>query len=213
MSGDGADVDVSKQALGQIAKGITDTLGELKELGMVGSASMGRGFSDLALSGMESGNEGLTASMKTFCERWEWGVRALVQQGNRFAFDVGLSAGVMHEQDQYIQGSFKVLTNSAMGNPYASEKDVIGKDWGEVLSDNPYTQIRDADYSDESFDRARENSKEAWKGAVRDVNGSDMLLGNQIINATGMRDEVDAAVDDWVGPAPQPQAQPAGGER
>ncbi|MFF2790834.1 hypothetical protein ACFVT6_29460 [Streptomyces sp. NPDC058049] len=50
MSGDGADVDVSKQALGQIAKGITDTLGELKELGMVGSASMGRGFSDLALT-------------------------------------------------------------------------------------------------------------------------------------------------------------------
>ncbi|MCX5178177.1 hypothetical protein [Streptomyces virginiae] len=211
MSGDGADVDVSKQALGQIAKGITDTLGELKELGMVGSAGMGRGFSDLALSGMESGHEGLTASMKTFCERWGWGVRALVQQGNQFAFDVGLSAGVMHEQDQYIQGSFKVLTNSAMGNPYASEKDVIDKDWGEVLSDNPYTQIRDADYSAESFDRARENSKEAWKGAVRDVNSSDMLLGNQIINATGMRDEVDAAVDDWVGPAPQPQ--PSGGER
>ncbi|MER6251738.1 hypothetical protein ABT224_10225 [Streptomyces sp. NPDC001584] len=215
MSGDGADIDVSKQALGQIAKGITDTLGELKELGMVGSASMGRGFSDLALSGMESGHEGLTASMKTFCERWEWGVRALVQQGNQFAFDVGLSAGVMHEQDQYIQGSFKVLTNSAMGNPYASEKDVIDKDWGEVLSDNTYTQIRDADYSDESFDRARENSKEAWKGAVRDVNSSDMLLGNQIINATGLRDEMDAAVDDWVGPAPQPQPQPqpSGGER
>ncbi|MFE5863540.1 hypothetical protein ACFQ77_23745 [Streptomyces virginiae] len=211
MSGDGADVDVSKQALGQIAKGITDTLGELKELGMVGSASMGRGFSDLALSGMESGHEGLTASMKTFCERWGWGVRSLVQQGNRFAFDVGLSAGVMHEQDQYIQGSFKVLTNSAMGNPYASEKDVIDKDWGEVLSDNPYTQVRDADYSAESFDRARENSEEAWKGAVRDVNSSDMLLGNQIIDATGMREEVDAAVDDWVGPAPQPQ--PSGGER
>ncbi|MFJ6047373.1 hypothetical protein [Streptomyces sp. NPDC092307] len=213
MSGDGADVDVSKQALGQIAKGITDTLGELEELGMVGSASMGRGFSDLALSGMESGNDALTASMKTFCERWEWGVRALVQQGNRFAFDVGLSAGVMHEQDQYIQGSFKVLTNSAMGNPYASEKDVIEKDWGEVLSDNAYTQIRDADYSEESFDRARENSKEAWKGAVRDVNSSDVFLGNQIIDATGLRDEVDGAVDDWVGPAPQPPARPSGGER
>lgn len=205
MSGDGADIDVSKQALGQIAKGITDTLGELKELGMVGSASMGRGFSDLALSGMETGHEGLTASMKTFCERWEWGVRSLVQQGNQFAFDVGLSAGVMHEQDQYIQGSFKVLTNAGLGNPYASEQDVIDKDWGEVLSDNPYTQIRDADYSKESFDRANENSKEAWKSTVRDVNSSDMLLGNQMINATGLRDEVDAAVDGWVGPAPQPQ--------
>ncbi|MEV0992460.1 hypothetical protein [Streptomyces sp. NPDC049949] len=166
MSGDAADIDVSKRALGQIAKGITATLGELKGLGMVGSASMGRGFSDLALSGMESGHEGLTASMKTFCERGEWGVRPLVQQGNQFAFDVGLSAGVMHEQNQYIQGSFKVLTNAGMGNPYASEQEVIDKDWGGVLSDNLYTQVGDADYSDESFDRARESSKEAWKGTA-----------------------------------------------
>lgn len=35
MSGDGADLDVSKQALGLIAKGITDSLAELKELGSV----------------------------------------------------------------------------------------------------------------------------------------------------------------------------------
>ncbi|WP_405705068.1 hypothetical protein [Streptomyces sp. NBC_00069] len=208
MSGDGADLDVSQQALGQIARGITETLGELKELGMVGSASMGRGFSDIALSGMETGHDGLTSTFKTFCERWEWGVRSLVQQGNSFAAKVGLSAGVLHEQDQYIQGSFKVLTNSAMGNPYASEKDVIDKDWGEVLSDNAYTQIRDADYSQESFDRAAQNSKEAWKGAVRDVNTSDMLLSNQLIDAAGLRDEMDGAVDRMVGPAPQQQPQP-----
>ncbi|KJY24802.1 hypothetical protein VR46_41970, partial [Streptomyces sp. NRRL S-444] len=107
--------------------------------------------------------------------------------------------------------SSKVLTNSAMGNPYASEQEIIDKDWGGVLSNNVYTQVRDADYSDESFDRARENSKEAWQGAVRDVNSSDILLSNQIIDAAGLRDEVDAAVDDWVGPAPQPQ--PSGGER
>ncbi|MDD9381271.1 hypothetical protein M8Z33_32400 [Streptomyces sp. ZAF1911] len=210
MSGDGGDLDVSKAALGQIAEGITQTLAELKELGMVGTASMGRGFSDLALSGMETGHDGLTSALGTFCERWEWGVRSLVQQGNAFAAKVGLSAGALHEQDQYIQGSFKVLTNSAMGNPYASEEDVIGKGWGEVLSDNPYTQIRDADYSRESFEQANENSKEAWKGTVRDLNSSDILLSNQLIDAAGLGDEMDAAVDDMVGPAPAPQP---GGER
>ncbi|EFL15241.1 hypothetical protein [Streptomyces sp. C] len=104
MSGDGSDLDVSKQALGQIADGITKTLAELKELGMVGTASMGRGFSDLSLSGLETGHDGLTSSFNAFCERWEWGVRALVQQGNDFAANVGLSAGLVHEQDQYIQG-------------------------------------------------------------------------------------------------------------
>ncbi|WP_405921832.1 hypothetical protein [Streptomyces sp. NBC_00122] len=205
MSGDGADLDVSKQALGQIAKGITDSLAELKELGSVGSAAVGGGFTGLGLSGMETGHEGLTSTLGKFCERWGWGVRTLVQQANTFASNVGLSAGVMHEQDQYVQGSFKVLTNAGMGNPYASEKDVIAKDWGEVFSDNPYTQFRDADYSQESHDRASQNSKEAWKSAVRDVNSSDILLGNQLIDATGLRDEMDGAVDDMVGPAPEKQ--------
>ncbi|MEU8435793.1 hypothetical protein AB0F18_23345 [Streptomyces sp. NPDC029216] len=203
MSGDGADLDVSKQALGQIAEGITKTLAELKELGMVGTASMGRGFSDLSLSGMETGHDGLTSSFNAFCERWEWGVRSLVQQGNDFAAKVGLSAGLLHEQDQYIQGGFKVLTNSVMGNPYASEGDITKKGWGDVLADNPYTQIRDADYSPGSFVQAERNTEEAWKGAVRDVNSSETLLPNQIVNAAGLRDEVDGFVDDWVGPAPE----------
>ncbi|MGW7098928.1 hypothetical protein [Streptomyces sp. NPDC054838] len=209
MSGDGADLDVSKQALGEIAGGITQALAELQELGMVGTASMGRGFSDLSLSGMETGHDGLTSSFGSFCERWEWGVRSLVQQGNDFAAKVGLSAGLVYEQEQYIQGGFKVLANSAMGNPYASEDDVTKKGWGDVLADNPYTQIRNADYSPESFERANENSKEAWKSALRDVNSSKTLLPNQIVDAAGLRDDVDAAVDDMIGPAPRPQA---GGE-
>ncbi|MFJ9339487.1 hypothetical protein ACIRP0_09360 [Streptomyces sp. NPDC101733] len=207
MSGDGADLDVSKQALGQISQGITQTLGELRELGAIGSAGVGRGFAGLSMSGMETGHEGLAASFETFCERWEWGVRSLVQQGNSFAAKVGLSAGLMHEEEQYIQGSFKVLTNSAMGNPYASEKDIVDKSWGDVLSDNTYTQIRDADYSQESVDRATETTKEAWKGAVRDVNSSDIFLPNQIIDQAGLRDEVDAKVNEMVGPAPQPAVE------
>lgn len=211
MSGDGADLDVSKQALGLIAKGITDSLAELKELGSVGEASMGGGFSKLGLSGIETGHAGLTSTLGTFCERWGWGVRSLVQQGNAFAANVGLSAGVIHEQDQYIQGSFKVVANAALGNPYATEKDVIDKNWGEVLSDNPYTQIRDADYDRESFGRATEGGNKAWKGAVRDANSSDIWLHNQLLDATGLRDDMDGVVDGIVGQAPE--AQPDGESR
>ncbi|MGW7328260.1 hypothetical protein ACWGIU_06515 [Streptomyces sp. NPDC054840] len=211
MSGDGPELDVSQQALAQIAQGITDSLAELKELGSVGSASMGGGFTALALSGVETGHEGLTSTLGTFCERWGWGVRSLVQQGNGFAMRVGLSAGAMYEQDQYIQGSFKVVANAALGNPYAEEKDVIEKDWGEVFSDNPITQVRDADYSRESFGRATENGNEAWKGAVRDLNSSDILLSNQLADAVGLRDEMDAMVDGMVGPAPEVQPGGEGG--
>ncbi|MGW3058855.1 hypothetical protein ACWC98_23390 [Streptomyces goshikiensis] len=210
MSGEQPDLDVSKEALRQIAQGITGTLGELKEIGMVGTAGMGRGFTRLALSAMDTGHGGLSSAFGTFCERWEWGVRSLVHQGNEFAEKVGLSAGVLHEQDQYIQGAFKVVANSAWGSPYASEGDVTGKGWSEVLADNPYTQIRDADYSGESFDQASRESQNAWKSAIHDVNSSGIFLPNQIIDAAGLRDEVDRTVEGIAGPAPKP---PASGER
>ncbi|MFI8435116.1 hypothetical protein ACIGJO_15380 [Streptomyces sp. NPDC079020] len=169
MSGEGPDLDISKLALDEIARGITETLGELKELGAIGSASMGGNFSTLKLSGLETGHDGLTSTLGVFCERWGWGVRSLVQKGNKFAADVGLSAGLMHEQDQYIQDSFKVLTNAAMGNPYASEADVIGEDWRGVLSENLYTHFRDADYSRESFETAWDDSKNVWRETYSDV--------------------------------------------
>ncbi|MFD8025614.1 hypothetical protein ACFV6G_35020 [Streptomyces lavendulae] len=170
MSGEQPDLDVSKAALGQIARGITDCLAELKELGSIGTASLGGGFSELKLSGMQSGHAGLTSELDAFCERWGWGVRSLVQQANVFAAGVGLTAGMVYEQDHYIQGGFKVLANAAIGgNPYASEKDLVDKDWGEVLSDNPYTNLRDPDYSVESLAESKKNSDEAWKQTGEDI--------------------------------------------
>ncbi|MFD8983253.1 hypothetical protein [Streptomyces sp. NPDC059564] len=171
MSGERpGDLDVSKPALAQIARGITDSLAELKELGSIGLASLGDGFSELKLSGMQTGDAGLTSDLDAFCERWGWGVRSLVQQGNLFAAHVGLSAGMVYEQDQYVQGGFKVLSNAVVGgNPYATEQDVIDKGWGEVLSDNPYTNLRDPDYSPESVIKAKENSDRAWKQTWEDI--------------------------------------------
>ncbi|MEU9234609.1 hypothetical protein [Streptomyces subrutilus] len=49
------------------------------------------------------------------------------------------------------------------------------------------------------------SGKEAWRSAVRDVNSSDILPGNQLIDATGLWHEVDDAVDRIVGPAPGAQ--------
>ncbi|MGH3309555.1 MAG: hypothetical protein ACRDP3_03060 [Streptomyces sp.] len=213
MSGDKADLAAPAEALKLITKGITDSMGELKELGMVGEASMGRGFSDLALTGLQLGHTGLTSTLESFCERWEWGVRTLIQEGNNFAHGVGLSAGVLHEQDQYIQGSFKVLTNSAMGNPYATEEEITKKSWGEVAASNPYTHFRDADYSAESFQKAQENSTQAWKNTAWDVStatGSPVMTAvNQGIDAAGMRDEVDAGMRENFGPSPEEQEKAA----
>ncbi|GLX18866.1 hypothetical protein [Streptomyces lavendulae] len=170
MSGEQGELDVSKAALGQIAKGITDTLSELKELGSIGTASMGGGFTELKLSGMQTGHETVTSMLDAFCERWGWGVRSLVQEANEFAAGVGLSAGLVHEQDQYLQGGFKVMANAVLGgNPHASEQEVTGKDWGEVLASNPYTNFRDADFSAESALKSKDVTDRAWAQTWEDI--------------------------------------------
>ncbi|WP_329401277.1 hypothetical protein [Streptomyces melanogenes] len=170
-AGGNPDLAAPKQALASITAGINDCLGELKDIGMVGLGSVGRGFTALEVSGLDMGHEGLTSEFKTFCERWEWGVRALVQEGNRFAADVGLSAGMLHEQDQYLSGSLKTLVNSVNGNPNLSEEEIAKKGWGDVLTQSP---IDNADYSSDSFEQAHEDVKRTVHNSAYDVQAGIM---------------------------------------
>ncbi|GGY15709.1 hypothetical protein GCM10010358_79480 [Streptomyces minutiscleroticus] len=211
MSGGGGK-DLRAQGLDLIAKGLTEALGELGELGMVGEAGAGRGFGDIALSGLELGHEGLTSAFQSFCERWEWGVRALVNEGNAFAVKTGLSAGVYYETEQYIEGSFKVVANAAIGNPYASEEEVTQQGWGDIATQGA---LGGADYSKESFDAAMANSAQGWKDAGRDVMTSHTVgplgLNPQNLHETfGVSDaEYDRMLDDTFGPSPEARAQAA----
>ncbi|MFC8827902.1 hypothetical protein ACFT9I_21465 [Streptomyces sp. NPDC057137] len=215
MSGDGQ--DLKAQGLDLIAKGLTDALSELKELGMVGQAGMGRGFGEIELSGLELGDEGLTEEFKSFCERWEWGVRSLVQEGNGFAVRTGLSAGTYHETEQYVEGTFKVVTNAAIGNPYASEDEVTQQGWGDITKSGAFGGV---DYSQESWDRAGENIEQGWKDTGRDVLTSRMV-GPAGLNPENLRDnfgvtdaEYNRMLDDTFGPSPEARAaaqQPQGG--
>ncbi|ALO95837.1 hypothetical protein SHL15_4754 [Streptomyces hygroscopicus subsp. limoneus] len=215
MTGGGGE-DLVAQGLGLIAKGLTEALGELKELGMVGEAGAGRGFSDIALSGLELGHEGLTDDFASFCERWEWGVRSLIHEGNGFAVKTGLAAGMYYETDQYVKGSFKIVANAAVGNPYASEEDVQKMGYGEIAS-----SVGDVDYSKESFEQAWETGKHGWKDAGRDLMTSHtvgaMGLGPEDLHqAFGVSDkEYDQYLDDTFGPSPEARAKAAeqqGGE-
>lgn len=210
---DGGGKDLAADGLGLIAKGLTDALGELKELGMVGTAGAGRGFGDIALSGLELGHEGLTAEFKGFCERWEWGVRSLVNEGNGFALKTGLSAGTYYETEQYVEGSFKVVANAAVGNPYASEEEVTQMGWGDIATSGVYGG--NVDYSKESFDQAMANSTQGWKDAGRDVMTSHTVgpLGlnpENLHEQFGVSDaEYNQMLDDTFGPSPEERAEAA----
>ncbi|MEU2440072.1 hypothetical protein ABZ595_28405 [Streptomyces rubradiris] len=214
----GGGKDLATEGLGLITKGLTDALGELKELGMVGEAGAGRGFSDIALSGLELGHEGLTSAFKSFCERWEWGVRSLVNEGNGFAMKTGLAAGTYYETDEYVEGTFKIVENAAIGNPYASEEEVEKMGWGEIAKSGAYGG--DVDYSKESFERAWENSEQGWKDAGRDVMTSHTIgpvpgmNPENLHSALGMSDkEYDRMLDDAFGPSPEDRAEAAAQQR
>lgn len=174
MSGDGGGEDLKTEGLGLITQGIDLTLQELKEVGIDYVAGTGRGFEHVGLSGMQLGHEELTSALKSFCERWEWGVRALVVEGNNFAQGVGLSAGTYYETDRYVEGAFKIGANAVMGNPYASEDDVSKMSWGQLGDNNA---LAHPDYSKESFERAWDNSAQGWKDAGRDVLTSEAFSG------------------------------------
>ncbi|MEU6395028.1 HNH/endonuclease VII fold putative polymorphic toxin [Streptomyces sp. NPDC046939] len=146
--GTGGGKDLQAEGLDLVARGLTDALGELKELGMVGMAGAGRGFSDIGLSGLELGHEGVTERFKSFCERWKWGVRALIHEGNEFARGVVLSAGTYYETSQYTQGAFQVGVNSLIDNPNGRDVIFFQDHWmghqkpGEPGYQRPHVHVR-----------------------------------------------------------------------
>ncbi|MDG5804284.1 hypothetical protein P9869_16730 [Streptomyces ossamyceticus] len=208
--GEGKDLQVEGLAL--ITEGINLAMSELRELGMVGEASVGRGFADLALSGLELGHGGLTSALDTFCERWEWGVRTLILEGSAFADAVGLAAGTFYETEQYIDGTFKIAVNSVIGNPHLSEDQVTRMSWGEVGDNHMFAT---SDWSAESWERAQKNTDQAWNDTQRDVMTSPLLENGPLDpqKAMGMTDqEYEASLDQLYGPSREEREQAAQAE-
>ncbi|MEV3853720.1 hypothetical protein AB0J38_05255 [Streptomyces sp. NPDC050095] len=209
-SGAGAK-DLQAQGLDLVTKGLTEALGELKELGMFGEAGAGRGFGDVALSGLELGHEGVTEKFESFCERWEWGVRSLINEGNKFAQGVGLSAGTYYENDKYVEGALKVGANSLIGNPYATEDEVTRQGWGDIATSGV---LGGADYSKESWDEANANVAQGYKDAGRDImtsrTGMFGLTPQNLHGVAGVSDdEYNQMLDDTLGPSPEARAKAA----
>jgi len=106
---------VDPQALKPAADGINHSIEELKAIGIVENAEIGRGFDNLKLTGLQIGHPELQKVFDEFCERWAWGVRAMVQDGNQIAERLHLSAGLYHDQEEYVSGVAKDLYSAAMG--------------------------------------------------------------------------------------------------
>ncbi|MFG3474516.1 hypothetical protein ACGF3K_04490 [Streptomyces sp. NPDC047980] len=214
MTGQDPDLKAPPEALAAIVKGIDLAHSELKDLGMIGEATAGRGFSELSLSGVELGHGGLADGFRTFCERWEWGVRALTLKGNGFAQAVGLSAGSFAEQEQYVKDSIKIGVNSLNGNPHLSEDEVKGKSWDEISTQSA---MDDPDWSAESFSEAHQEVKQTWKNTGYDVMDAQMdSFERQGLIDPKLREATDAELRETLDPSQETIAQaeePRWGER
>ncbi|WP_181763720.1 hypothetical protein [Streptomyces albidus (ex Kaewkla and Franco 2022)] len=206
MSG-GEELKFDKESLALITKGLNSAIGELKSAGGGATGSLqGSGFGEMSMSKMEAGDAGLADDFESFCERWEWGVRALVQDANALAAKLGLAAGMVHEEDKYWEGAFKVGVNSLIGNPHATEEEVAKQSWGETFTPG----FLDPDYSPESFQQAQQEIGQTWKDTGRSLteDGIGGLQNDVVMDAYGIPEEArEQARDDAFGPSAEERAQ------
>ncbi|MFG2224610.1 hypothetical protein [Streptomyces sp. NPDC048644] len=162
----GAGYQLEPEAFEQLTQGIRAATAELKELGFDVEAQQGRGFDRLSLDGVACGDDGLAAVLDTFCERWGWGIRTLMQDANGFSKKLGITAGFYYEQEQYASDTLKTVVSDAVGDPGATPEQIHKKSWADVA--NP---LKGADW-----DPSSAASRDAGQRAVDAAEG----LGHDI---------------------------------
>jgi len=143
---DGKGYQLEPEAFERLTKGIKAATAELKELGFDMEAQLGRGFDRLSLDSMECGDDGLAAVLDSFCDRWGWGVRTLMQDANEFSKKLGITAGMYYEQEQYVSDALKQTVNASMGDPSKTAEELHKTSWGDIGADNPISQVANADF-------------------------------------------------------------------
>lgn len=74
MGGGAEDLRVDRESVQRITNGLRTAVSELRDVGTGTGAVLGKGFSELAMTGMEAGHHGLSVDFEDYCERWEWGL-------------------------------------------------------------------------------------------------------------------------------------------
>ncbi|MCB5912013.1 hypothetical protein [Streptomyces pinistramenti] len=183
----GAGYQLEPEAFEQLTKGIRAATAELKELGFDVEAQQGRGFDRLSLDGVECGDDGLAAVLDTFCERWGWGVRTLMQDANGFSKKLGITAGFYYEQEQYASDTLKTVVSDAVGNPAATTEQLHKKSWADVAD-----PLKDADWDPTSAASraAGRRSVQTAEGLGHDITSiPDRMTGDDPAGSKGGADK------------------------
>jgi hypothetical protein len=152
---------VDRAALAETAQGLNDVIGALKGLGFDETAEIGRGFSGLALSGLQAGDGNLASAFGNFCDRWSWGVRALVQDGNQFAERLGLTAGLYNDVENEVTGAIKDVVVAEVGDPHMTDQQAAAASWSQDAA--LVTRARTPD-GNMTWQQAGQAAEKQWEG-------------------------------------------------
>jgi hypothetical protein len=152
---------VDRAALAEAAQGLNDVISELSGLGLDETGEVGRGFSGLALSGLQAGDADLAGAFGNFCDRWSWGVRALVQDGNQFAQRLGLSAGLYSDVENQVTGAIKDIVVAGAGDPHMSDQQAAAASWSQDAAEITGAQTQGGDMTPR---QAVQAMKQQWDG-------------------------------------------------
>ncbi|MDI3390769.1 hypothetical protein QIS99_31950 [Streptomyces sp. B-S-A8] len=122
-----------------VEQGLRAAQNELEETGYFSiTAQQGHGFQFMLMSGMEMGSGELADVFGQFCGRWGLGIHGKMQDLNDIAYKLGLSAGLYHEQEQYVVDTLKEVAVTA-GSYNPSE----GIANGEKAGDMSWSEVGD----------------------------------------------------------------------
>src|SRR6201996_2514525 len=173
---------VDRAALNESARGINDSIAALKGLGLDETAEVGRGFSGVALSGLQAGDAELATAFGGFCDRGSWGVRSLVQDGNQFAGRLGLTAGIYADTEQYLTGVAKNVTVALAGDPHLTDGQAAQASWTQDAAGITGAQTPDSQLT---WSQVGSQASQQWTQVGQgELKGPDGLYG-KLWDATG----------------------------
>jgi hypothetical protein len=171
---------VSPDALNETAQGINDTLSDLDKLGFAETAGTGMGFTALNLTELQLGHAGLTSSFRGFTNRWQWGVRTLVQDGNQISQRLSLNAGAYYQADQKVIGSIKDLVVAAVGDPHETDAQAAAGSWSQAAAEITGAKTPE---SSMTWSQAEQQIKSTWEAEGKDV--AQNALKSPILDPVG----------------------------
>ncbi|WP_067885253.1 type VII secretion target [Nocardia vaccinii] len=167
-------LQVDPKVLQQAADGINGVIKELQTIGMSEEAMAGRGFDSLKLSGLTIGTDGLKTAFDSFCDKWEWGVRALMQDANVIAQSLGLAAGSYHMEDEYFSGVLKIAAVDLAGDPNISDDKARNMSWSQI-GNQELSDYTTSGYNLQSFETAGHNAMTNWGQAFQQMGPSGTI--------------------------------------